>query len=112
MTPISSFIVGANNRVLTQLRVTLHCLSPFTVGSAYFWHGVSTIRHDLPIQTDSLLLFHWQLLVHFLVSTFYVFVLCVGIGGGAGGTGGHRPPMTGLGGTMHSGPPNSDTSGQ
>jgi len=30
------------------------------------------------------------------------------IGGGAGGT---QPPNDGVGGTMHSGPPNSDTSG-
>ena len=34
------------------------------------------------------------------------------IGGGAGGTGGTAPPPNdGVGGTMHSGPPNSDTSG-
>ena len=36
----------------------------------------------------------------------------ISIGGGAtGGRGGHRPPNDGVGGTMHSGPPNSDTSG-
>jgi len=33
------------------------------------------------------------------------------IGGGAGGAGGTAPPNDGVGGTMHSGPPNSDTSG-